>query len=111
MNVIGIGTDITSIKRIKEKNIEERFLNKDEIKILESLSGESKAEFISGRWSGKEAIIKSFDKKISFSQISILKYPSGKPKILIDGEERKDILLSISHEKDYTVAFSIIVKV
>ena len=111
MNVISIGTDITSRDRIKEKNIERRFLNEDELNILDSLSEDSKLNFISGRWSGKEAIIKAFDKKISFSQISILKYKSGKSKILIDGIERKDVLLSISHEKNYTVAFSIIVKV
>ncbi|NQX83288.1 MAG: 4'-phosphopantetheinyl transferase superfamily protein [Mycoplasmataceae bacterium] len=111
MNIIGIGTDIVSKNRIKVFNVKNKFLNKDELNLLKTFKKDNKLNFISGRWASKESIIKSFDKSITFSQISILKYKSGKPKVLIDGIERKDILLSISHEKDFTVAFSMLVKV
>ncbi len=107
----GIGTDIISKQRISNSNVEDRFLNEDEKSILSTLKGEDRIDFISGRWAGKEAIIKASNKKITFSQISILKAESGAPIVYIDGEERVDIKVSISHEKDYTVAFSIITKV
>lgn len=111
MDILGIGTDIISKKRIEKTDISDKFLNKDELELYMNLKGEEKIDFLSGRWAAKESIIKAFDKKIIYKQISILKYDTGKPKILIDGNLREDILLSISHEKDYTVAFSILVNV
>ncbi len=104
----GIGTDIVSRKRIEESNVEVKFLNADELALLDTLEGESRIDFISGRWAGKESIIKASNKEMTFSQISILKEESGKPMVLIDGEKADYIQLSISHEKEYTVAFSII---
>lgn len=107
----GIGTDIVSMDRIKEANIADRLLNNDEKAILETLNGEAINEFISGRWAAKEAIIKASNKEYSISRISVLNEETGKPYVLIDGEKREDIMVSISHEKDYTIAFSIITKV
>ncbi len=106
----GIGTDIISKKRIDNSNVKTRFLNDDELKILEGLNGDDQIDFISGRWAAKESIIKASNKKITFSQISILKSESGQPVVYIDGEYKENIKVSISHEKDYTVAFSIITK-
>lgn len=107
----GIGTDIVSRERISKTNVEEKFLNEDEKEILSTLKGESRLDFISGRWAGKESIIKASNKEIKYSQISILKSESGAPLVKIDGKIDENIHLSISHEKDYTVAFSIISKV
>ncbi len=107
----GIGTDIVSKERIANSSVEVKFLNDDEKAILETLNGEARIDFISGRWAAKESIIKASNKEITFSQISILKSESGAPLVLIDGKETDEIKVSISHEKDYTVAFSIITKV
>ncbi len=107
----GIGTDIVSKERIASTNVELKFLNKDELNILNELKGEARIDFISGRWSAKEAIIKASNKEITFSQISILKEENGAPLVLIDGIKNENIKVSISHEKDYTVAFSVITKV
>ncbi len=111
MMIRGIGTDIVSKERIKNSNVEEKFLNSDELEILNNLNGEEKIDFISGRWAAKESIIKASGKEITFSQISILKEDSGAPIVLIDGKKDENIKISISHEKDYTVAFSVITKV
>jgi holo-[acyl-carrier protein] synthase len=86
----------------------ERFLNDDEIILMNNLSSEERIDFISGRWASKESIIKASNKEIIFTSISILKAENGKPVVKIDGEIRDDIKISISHEKEYTVAFSII---
>lgn len=107
----GIGTDIVSKKRISETNVEEKFLNEDEKAILNKLNGNERIDFISGRWAAKESIIKASNKEITFSQISILKSDNGAPLVLIDGVISDEIKVSISHEKNYTVAFSVITKV
>ncbi|BDU67687.1 MAG: holo-ACP synthase [Candidatus Tyloplasma litorale] len=106
----GIGIDIVSKARIKLLKNKTRFLNKDELEFLSKLKDEdSKMDFISGRWASKEAIIKASNKKIKFYEISILNEDNGKPYVLFKNLKNDNIKISISHEKDYTVAFSIII--
>ncbi len=107
----GIGIDIVSNKRITSTNVESKFLNLDEKKILQKLNGEERNDFISGRWAAKESLIKASNKTFKYSEISILKNEDGSPKVLINNLENKNIYVSISHEKDYTVAFCIITNV
>ncbi len=108
----GIGTDIVSKHRIKQSDVTERFLNNDEISILNKINDEEgKLDFISGRWAAKESIIKASNKEITFKEISILKSEGGAPIVFINGKERKEIMVSISHEVEYAVAFSIISKI
>ena len=49
--------------------------------------------------------------KPNYDEWSILKEDNGAPLVLINGERDENIKVSISHEKDYTVAFSVITKV
>ncbi len=110
MNIKGIGTDITSKDRFDENNktFNEKFLTEVELSLLEKLNGEDKINFLSGRWAGKESIVKASNKEIIYSSISILKEESGKPIVLIDDKVRNDIHISISHENSLTIAFCII---
>ncbi len=109
--ISGIGVDIVSKKRISVSNVKNKFLNDDEKEILFSLNGEDEINFISGRWAAKESIVKASNKKILFSQISILKEKSGKPIVFIDGKKANNIHISISHEQEYVIAFSLILNV
>ncbi len=111
MSIKGIGTDIVLKKRFSEKKgIEERFLSLLEKKELLLINNEkSKEDYISGRWAAKESIVKASDKKILFSKISILNSSTGKPEVFIEGKKTNKIVISISHGKEYTIAFSIIV--
>ena len=113
MNIKGIGTDIVSKKRIEEKlHLVDKFLNPDELEYFNGLKDmEGKIEFAAGRWAAKEAIIKAYDKKIKPSTISILKKESGKPYVLINNVEADYINISISHEKEYAIAFSVVLEV
>ena len=113
MTINGIGTDIVSKKRIlNKKDIEKRFLTNLELKELSLYKNEIKRnDYISGRWAAKEAIIKSLDKKIGFLGISILNDSNGKPEIYLNNEKTNNIIVSISHEEEYAIAFSIVVEI
>lgn len=108
MNVKGIGIDIVENSRFRE-DLNKRFLTEKEINFLETLKLEKqKINFCAGRWAGKESIIKASKKELIFSRISILNKETGEPYVEYDSIVRNDILISISHEENYTVAFSII---
>lgn len=113
MMINGIGTDIVSKKRfLEKKGIEKKFLTYLEFEQLKNIkNSDERINFISGRWAAKESIIKASDKKIIFSNISILNSSTGKPEVFLNGEKSKNILISISHEEEFAIAFSIIVKV
>lgn len=113
MNIKGIGTDLTKRDRFNKDNIKfnNKFLNKDELEILENLNEEDTINFLSGRWTAKEAIVKAFNKEILFSDISILKLESGKPVVYLNGNLQENIHVSITHEKSLTIAFCVIEKV
>lgn len=97
-----IGCDIVENKRFN--NINDNFvrivLTNKEIELFNKYG----LNFIIGRFAAKEAIMKCFDCKIyNFLDIEILKDISGKPQVNIPSVE-----LSISHEKDYTIAVAVI---
>jgi holo-[acyl-carrier protein] synthase len=115
----GIGTDIVEISRIK------KLLDKHDEKHLKSIYTEeelkiTRPERLAGRFAAKEALSKAFGtgmgKEIWFNKVEIKNDDSGKPEFIInepiqkllDERDAKEIHLSISHEKEYSVAFVII---
>tara|TARA_B100000965_G_C19460148_1_gene699320 strand:- start:494 stop:880 length:387 start_codon:yes stop_codon:yes gene_type:complete len=125
MKILGIGVDIVQNKRIKilinNKRFIKRVLGKNEIKFFDKKL--NKVEYISKRFAAKEALAKAlgtgFRKKIQFKDIEILNDKIGKPYYLKSKKIDKTILkkfkinkynlfLSISDEKDYSVAFTIL---
>ena len=125
MKIIGIGTDIVKNARfkflIKKKNFINRTFGKKEIKLSQKLS--NKSIFFSKRFAAKEAFAKSlgtgFRNNLNLKDIEILNDKMGKPfyikskkidKIInkIFKTKKYDLFLSISDEKDYSIAFTII---
>lgn len=102
-----IGIDIVENKRI---NLRTNFLNKvlttNELKKYNEFSSkQAKIEFVAGRWAVKEAIIKTLsNNKVSMNSLDI-GYDNQTPIILND--EFKNILISISHEKKYSVGMAV----
>lgn len=99
---MNIGCDI--IENIRLKGISETFVNNiltDKEKELYKIYG---LEFLAGRFAAKEAVIKCLNKKeqIDLKDIEILKSPTGSPTCNIE-----NIVVSISHEKDYTIAYAL----
>ena len=125
MKILGIGTDIVKNARfkflIKKKNFINRTFGKKEIKLSQKLS--NKFNFFSKRFAAKEAFAKSlgtgFRNNLNLKDIEILNDKMGKPfyikskkidKIInkIFKTKKYNLFLSISDEKDYSVAFTII---
>lgn len=100
-----IGCDIVENKRLLDKS--EAFLNK----VLTSKEKEiyirrrNSVEFLAGRFAAKEAIMKCLPniENYNFNDIEILNNEKGKPYCNIKGIED----ISISHEKEYTIAVAL----
>lgn len=105
-----IGIDIEEIDRIEEayKRWGDRFLNRlfSEHEIEYCFRKKNPYPSLCGRFCAKEAIIKVFDAKISFSDIEITNSKSGKPYVSIKNKS-SNIKISISHSRLYATAVAI----
>ena len=125
MKILGVGVDIVKNTRfkvlIKKKEFINRTFGKEEIKLSQKLS--NKSNFFSKRFAAKEAFAKSlgtgFRNNLNLKDIEILNDKMGKPfyikskkidKLInkIFKTKKYNLFLSISDEKDYSVAFTII---
>jgi holo-[acyl-carrier protein] synthase len=114
-----IGVDIVSNERIRKavEKFGERFLKRIYTP-LELEYCKKQADWIaclSARWAGKEAVLKAvYQSKgvvLKFSEIEILG-DFGKPaKVRLLREELKDlqVFISLSHEREYSVAVAVII--
>ena len=128
MNIHGIGTDIIKNSRIRNSIKKKNFINRVFVKneVLESRNKKDKLLFFSKRFAAKEALVKAlgtgFRHNISFQDISVLNNKKGKPYFLISNNLRKiiknklkinrfKIFLSMSDEKNYSIAYVVIQKI
>jgi holo-[acyl-carrier protein] synthase len=114
-----IGIDIVSNERIRKaiEKFGERFLKRIYTP-LELEYCKKQADWIaclSARWAGKEAVLKAvYQSKgivLKFSEIEILGDFGKHAKVRLLRKELKDlhVLISLSHEKEYSVAISVII--
>ena len=127
MKILGIGVDIINCKRInlliKKKNFLNRTFSKNELKL--SYKMKNKTNYFAKRFAAKESFVKSigtgFRNNLNFKDIEILNDKLGKPYFLKSKKvdniiikkfkvKKYDVFLSISDEKDYSVAFTILQK-
>ncbi len=125
MKTIGIGVDLVKNSRIqlliKNKNFINRIFGKTEI--LNSKKVINKTNYFSKRFAAKESLAKAlgtgFRDNLNFKDIQIINDKLGKPYFLITTkiknliEKKKNVkkfnlFLSISDEKEYSIAFTII---
>jgi holo-[acyl-carrier protein] synthase len=123
----GIGIDIINNKRIasslKNRNFINRTYSVKEIK--SSINIRDKISYYSKRFAAKESLAKAigtgFRDGLSFKDIEIHNDRMGKPYFSLNNKIKEfinkklkvkkfDLFLSISDEKDYSVAFTIIEK-
>ena len=125
MKTIGIGVDIVDNKRIrslvKNKSFIDRTYSRSEI--LNSKKILNKTNYLSKRFAAKEALAKAlgtgFRNGLNFKDIEVLNDKLGKPYYVISSKIKQlikkkikiknfDLFLSISDEKEYSIAFTII---
>ena len=122
MKILGIGVDIIDNKRIKiaikNKKFIKRIFSKEEI--LLSKKKKNKILYFSKRFAAKEALAKAFGMgfrdNLNYKDIKIVNNKLGKPNFIITNKLRNivkkkfrisnfNFFLSISDEKNYSVAF------
>jgi len=127
MKILGIGVDIIKNKRIKSllknKNFIKRTFGKKEVQLSKKIS--NKDLYFAKRFAAKESFAKAlgtgFRNNLNFKDIEILNDKIGKPyyfkSIKINNIVRQkfnikkyNLFLSISDEKDYSIAFTILQK-
>jgi holo-[acyl-carrier protein] synthase len=127
MQILGTGVDIVENSRIKKSIVNKSFLyrvfsNKE---ILISKNIKNKSSYFAKRFAAKEAFAKSigtgFRNDFNFKDISIINDKLGKPSFFISKKIKNMIkkkfkissfnfFLSISDEKNYSIAFVIFQK-
>ena len=105
---LGIGIDIIDVSRFRRKKYEENrnFYKKIFVKseINYCLKFKNSAERFAGKFALKEALIKSIDRKIRFSEIET-SHLKSKPIVRIKkSREKYNFIASLSHENDFAVA-------
>ena len=125
MKILGIGVDIVENIRIHKslKNVSfiKRVFSSSEILLAKNIT--NKKSYYSKRFAAKEAFVKAlgtgFRKNINFKDISVSNDKLGKPNISINKKvikilkdkfavKKYDIYLSLSDEKQHSIAFVII---
>ena len=108
--VKGVGIDIIEVARVKK--IAERnpsFLQKifTPQEISYCLKKRNKYQHLAARFAAKEAFFKAIGRRISWKDVELFNFPSGKPQLEIKSKERfsfEQVHVSISHLKEYAVA-------
>ena len=127
MKILGIGIDIIKNQRVKSLIKNKIFINrtfgKNEIKYSNKIS--NKVSYFAKRFAAKEAFAKAlgtgFRKNLNFKDVEVLNDKLGKPfyskskkinSIIYKQLKIKkyNLFLSISDEKDYSIAFTILQK-
>ena len=125
MKILGIGIDIIENKRIKSliknKVFLKRTFSRNEIEFSKKLI--NKTNFFAKRFAAKESLVKAlgtgFRDDINFNDIEILNNNLGKPYYIKSKKinsiikkkfkiDRYNLFLSISDEKNYSTAFTIL---
>lgn len=125
MQIYGIGTDIIEIDRIRNslnKNLRllDKIFSEDELIVLKEKN--YKSESVAGNFSAKEAVVKSIGtglRGFNLKDVQILRnelnmpivVPTGKFKEYLNKIGVSEIMVSISHSKNYATATAIAIKI
>ena len=125
MRILGIGVDIVENKRIKslikKKSFIKRSFGKNEVNFSNKIL--NKTNYFAKRFAAKEALAKTlgtgFRNNLNLKDIEIINDKMGKPYYFISKKinniikkkfkiNKFNLFLSISDEKDYSIAFTIL---
>ncbi|MBN1406015.1 MAG: holo-ACP synthase [Candidatus Omnitrophica bacterium] len=123
--IIGTGIDIVEISRVKNacRKWKDKFLKRifTEKEIEYSRQKPFSFQHLAARFAAKEAVLKAFgdgfSKRVEWTEIEVWNEKSGRPivklyghlKQLKDDRGIKDIIISLSHARNYAVASAILI--
>ena len=127
MQILGIGVDIVSNLRIKKSIKNNSFVNRvfSKSEVYQSKKTLNKSNYFSKRFAAKEAFMKAlgtgFRFNANFKDISVINNIEGKPELKITNNIKKllinrlkvkkfNLFISLSDEKNYSIAFVVIQK-
>ena len=119
--IVGLGTDIIEIGRIRRaaenEHFKKRVFTEREIKYCES-RGKQSAASLAARFAAKEAFFKATGTGIvtDLREVEVVNNPAGQPEIFLHGkakilaDERNvtKIFLTLSHSREYATAVAIL---
>ena len=123
-DINGIGVDILKIDRIRNTCTEgDPFLKRvfTQMERDEAKERPDPVVYFATRFAGKEAVFKTLgenESALRFHEIQILQLPDGNPEVTLLGDLKllankkgvKSILLSLSYDTDYAIAFACLIK-
>ena len=127
MQILGIGVDIISNLRIKKSIKNNSFVNRvfSKSEVYQSKKTLNKSNYFSKRFAAKEAFMKAlgtgFRFNANFKDISVINNKEGKPELKVTNNIKKllinrlkvkkfNLFISLSDEKNYSIAFVVIQK-
>lgn len=107
--IIGVGCDIVAISRFEEKRdaFARKILTTPEKDLYKTIHPSLRLQWLAGRFAAKEAIVKALDYETTINQIGVLSTPQGKPICVLEGYT---VHISISHEREYAIAYAMVEK-
>lgn len=111
MNIVGIGTDIVDLGRVRDakhlKRVSDFLFVKAET--AELLKAPDKVQFVGSRLALKESIIKAYPGTLHYRDILLFK--KGKKvhaKILLKKAQKLEIFVSLAHEFNCAIGYAIL---
>ncbi len=119
--IVGIGTDIVEVERIKESiskfgdKFSRKIFTEEEINYCESYN-DLKFERYAARYAAKESFAKAIGTGVrdgyNFKDIGVVNDHNGKPSIVLDGLMKEkyshhNFHISLTHTKEYAMAYLI----
>lgn len=113
--VAGVGVDIVDVKRLGAAVRRcEAFLRRNfsEGELSYCLPLAACHHHLAARFAAKEAVCKALGAGVALSEVEVVKESNGAPRVRLSGRalsehSDKRLLLSLSHDGDYAVAFCI----
>jgi len=116
MPILGIGTDIVEVGRIRdvcerEPGFVNRVFTAGELEY--SLAKETRYMHLAVRFAAKEAVAKALGTSLSWQDVEVANDPSGRPRVILHGKARgavgnATIHISISHTRQYATAVAVV---
>lgn len=123
--IVSCGTDIIETKRLRDalKRWNKAFLRRvfTQKEIDYSMRRRFKCEHLAARFAAKEAVFKAFGDGFSgahFKDVEIINDKNGRPQVFLKGDMKKlskkkkidDIMISMSHTRNYAQAVAIFIR-